>query len=365
MSVPGQHHAPLARRRRRAALRAARHARLQPAALRLGTAPHVPAAIRQGSEGSLAARALNPGPWGMAQTGVPFGEVSFARDWLQLRSRVLRPANEHPKRPVQGFDCTRKEVSGARLWGWAQGSIQRRPKRFSSASLSGTTARSASWRTAGAIARRTSCPAKSARRCTPPAMSHCKQAVATLAAAHRDRHRRIRSQTRTKGPRRRSHCSRPAPKSRQSTGQSRLGTHLRNSPARSGNSAFVDPTTSSQEAAIDIGTLLPEHARYRPDLPALKVSASECTFAQLNAQVNRLANAMLATGIAKGDKVSTLMTNRLELVLMLLGRRQDRHRVWFCRGSHERRGGNPEAGNPRQLPGVLTACCIAPALIAL
>ena len=63
---------------------------------------------------------MNPGPWGMAQTGVPFGEVSFARDWLQLRSRVLRPENEHPKRPVQGFDCTRKEVSGARLWGWAQ-----------------------------------------------------------------------------------------------------------------------------------------------------------------------------------------------------------------------------------------------------
>lgn len=63
---------------------------------------------------------MNPGPWGMAQTGVPFGEVSFARDWLQLRGRVIRPQNEHPKRPVQGFDCTRKEVSGARLWGWAQ-----------------------------------------------------------------------------------------------------------------------------------------------------------------------------------------------------------------------------------------------------
>ena len=63
---------------------------------------------------------MNPGPWGMAQTGVPFGEVGLARDWLQLRSRVLRPENEHPKRPVQGFDCTRKEVSGARLWGWAK-----------------------------------------------------------------------------------------------------------------------------------------------------------------------------------------------------------------------------------------------------
>lgn len=63
---------------------------------------------------------MNPGPWGMAQTGVPFGEVSLARDWLQLRSRVQRPDNEHPKRPVHGFACTRKEVSGARLWGWAR-----------------------------------------------------------------------------------------------------------------------------------------------------------------------------------------------------------------------------------------------------
>ena len=63
---------------------------------------------------------MNPGPWGMAQTGVPFGEVNFARDWLGLESRVGKPEIEHPKRVVQGFDCTRSEVSGARLWGWAK-----------------------------------------------------------------------------------------------------------------------------------------------------------------------------------------------------------------------------------------------------
>ena len=63
---------------------------------------------------------MNPGPFGMAQTGVPFGEISMVRDWLQLQGRVLRPELEHPKRPVQGFACTRKEVSGARLWGWAK-----------------------------------------------------------------------------------------------------------------------------------------------------------------------------------------------------------------------------------------------------
>ena len=63
---------------------------------------------------------MNPGPFGMVQTGVPFGEISFARDWLELKGRVSRPENEHPKRPIQGFACTRKEVSGARLWGWAK-----------------------------------------------------------------------------------------------------------------------------------------------------------------------------------------------------------------------------------------------------
>jgi len=60
---------------------------------------------------------MNPGPWGMAQTGVPFGEVSIVRDWLQLSGRVKKPKNEHPKRPVKGLACTRAEVSGARLWG--------------------------------------------------------------------------------------------------------------------------------------------------------------------------------------------------------------------------------------------------------
>jgi single-strand selective monofunctional uracil DNA glycosylase len=60
---------------------------------------------------------MNPGPFGMAQTGVPFGEVSLVRDWLELEAAVGRPAREHPKRPIQGFACDRSEVSGRRLWG--------------------------------------------------------------------------------------------------------------------------------------------------------------------------------------------------------------------------------------------------------
>ncbi|MDJ0786941.1 MAG: single-stranded DNA-binding protein [Myxococcota bacterium] len=60
---------------------------------------------------------MNPGPYGMVQTGVPFGEVALVRDWLGIEAPVDRPEPEHPKRPVDGFACTRSEVSGARLWG--------------------------------------------------------------------------------------------------------------------------------------------------------------------------------------------------------------------------------------------------------
>lgn len=60
---------------------------------------------------------MNPGPWGMAQTGIPFGEISAVRDWMGLNGTVDKPVNEHPKRPVTGLDCSRSEVSGQRLWG--------------------------------------------------------------------------------------------------------------------------------------------------------------------------------------------------------------------------------------------------------
>jgi single-strand selective monofunctional uracil DNA glycosylase len=62
---------------------------------------------------------MNPGPFGMMQTGVPFGEIAAVRDWMGIRARVDRPAHEHPKRPIEGFSCGRSEVSGRRLWGWA------------------------------------------------------------------------------------------------------------------------------------------------------------------------------------------------------------------------------------------------------
>lgn len=72
---------------------------------------------------------MNPGPFGMAQTGVPFGDVGMARDWLGISGKVECPHPEHPRRPVLGFDCPRSEVSGTRLWGWARQRFET-PERF-------------------------------------------------------------------------------------------------------------------------------------------------------------------------------------------------------------------------------------------
>ncbi|KAF0093748.1 MAG: single-strand selective monofunctional uracil DNA glycosylase [Puniceicoccaceae bacterium 5H] len=59
---------------------------------------------------------MNPGPFGMTQTGVPFGEIAAVRDWMGIEVPIAQPERTHPKRPIQGFDCHRSEVSGRRLW---------------------------------------------------------------------------------------------------------------------------------------------------------------------------------------------------------------------------------------------------------
>ena len=80
--------------------------------------------LRLSTSGNRAKQALflgmNPGPWGMAQTGVPFGEVAAVRDWMGIQSSITEPANMHAKRPVLGLQCPRSEVSGRRLWGLCQ-----------------------------------------------------------------------------------------------------------------------------------------------------------------------------------------------------------------------------------------------------
>ncbi|XP_024875703.1 single-strand selective monofunctional uracil DNA glycosylase-like [Temnothorax curvispinosus] len=59
---------------------------------------------------------MNPGPWGMSQTGIPFGEINIVRDWLKISGPVGKPSKEHPKRKIQGFNGTRSDISGRRLW---------------------------------------------------------------------------------------------------------------------------------------------------------------------------------------------------------------------------------------------------------
>jgi single-strand selective monofunctional uracil DNA glycosylase len=76
---------------------------------------------------------MNPGPFGMAQTGVPFGDVALVRDFVGVTGPVDQPPREHPARPISGFDCKRSEVSGSRLWGFARdrfGSAERFFERF-------------------------------------------------------------------------------------------------------------------------------------------------------------------------------------------------------------------------------------------
>lgn len=72
---------------------------------------------------------MNPGPWGMAQTGVPFGEAAIVQDWLRIHAEIGRPDPEHPKRPILGFACPRAEVSGSRVWGAVREHF-RTPERF-------------------------------------------------------------------------------------------------------------------------------------------------------------------------------------------------------------------------------------------
>jgi single-strand selective monofunctional uracil DNA glycosylase len=60
---------------------------------------------------------MNPGPFGMAQTGVPFGSPDLVRDFLGISGPVRQPRRCHAERPIEGFEGKRTEVSGQRLWG--------------------------------------------------------------------------------------------------------------------------------------------------------------------------------------------------------------------------------------------------------
>jgi single-strand selective monofunctional uracil DNA glycosylase len=88
-------------------------------------APHEQYLTRYGQRpGRVLLLGMNPGPFGMVQTGIPFGDVAMVREFLGIEAAVRRPSAEHASRPVLGFDCPRSEVSGTRLWGWARARCQ-------------------------------------------------------------------------------------------------------------------------------------------------------------------------------------------------------------------------------------------------
>ena len=115
---------------------------------------------------------MNPGPFGMAQTGVPFGQIAAVRDWLGIHARIDHARDEHPKRPVMGFACLRSEISGQRLWGLFA-------KRFGSAAkffqehMVMNYCPLAFCEASGAIERRTNSRRTSGRYCSPRVMIIC------------------------------------------------------------------------------------------------------------------------------------------------------------------------------------------------
>ena len=62
---------------------------------------------------------MNPGPYGMMQTGVPFGEVEAVRNYLSIDGKVGVPRENPPLKPVAGMDVRQHEVSGKKFWGMA------------------------------------------------------------------------------------------------------------------------------------------------------------------------------------------------------------------------------------------------------
>ncbi len=61
---------------------------------------------------------MNPGPFGMTQTGIPFGEINIVLEYLKLNKPIDSPTIEHPNRKIEGLNINRSEISGKRLWGY-------------------------------------------------------------------------------------------------------------------------------------------------------------------------------------------------------------------------------------------------------
>ena len=73
---------------------------------------------------------------------------------------------------------------------------------------------------------------------------------------------------------------------------------------------------------LELATLIPHHARYRPDATAVVFENERLTYAQFGARVARAANLLRSLGVGKGDKVATVLGNSreaLELVWAVAG----------------------------------------------
>ena len=57
---------------------------------------------------------------------------------------------------------------------------------------------------------------------------------------------------------------------------------------------------------MNIGSLSPKHARYRSEYLEFVVGMLCLNFLELNSRVNRLGNALLDSGIFKGQKIATI-----------------------------------------------------------
>jgi long-chain acyl-CoA synthetase len=64
---------------------------------------------------------------------------------------------------------------------------------------------------------------------------------------------------------------------------------------------------------MNLGTLLPRHARFRPEHLAVVFQENRFTYRQLHQSINRLSHVFLNLGIQKGDKIATILPNCLEL----------------------------------------------------
>ncbi|MGE5129217.1 MAG: class I adenylate-forming enzyme family protein [Sphingomonadaceae bacterium] len=68
---------------------------------------------------------------------------------------------------------------------------------------------------------------------------------------------------------------------------------------------------------LELATLIPRHARYRPDATAVVFGDERLTYDQFGARIARSANLLRSLGIGKGDKVATVLGNCREALELI------------------------------------------------